>query len=149
MITVKKSEYNKAKLRKLFREASQKYIQITEEEAAELGLIEQEPEDYFIYIGLNCPDETTDILNDNSWINIGQDISIYTKSNPAYNGTITLDPEYNNVICYIAIPLEMQIYDAFGLQSGWNLYQENITIKGHKYNIFSQVLEGEFTGLIY
>ncbi len=43
MITVKKSEYNKAKLRKLFREASQQYIQITEEEAAELGLIEQEP----------------------------------------------------------------------------------------------------------
>ena len=29
MITVKKSEYNKAKLRKLYREASQQYIQIT------------------------------------------------------------------------------------------------------------------------
>lgn len=43
MITVKKSEYNKAKLRKLFREASQQYIQITDEEAQELGLIEQTP----------------------------------------------------------------------------------------------------------
>lgn len=43
MITIKKSEYNKAKLRKLFREASQQYIQITDEEAQELGLIEQTP----------------------------------------------------------------------------------------------------------
>lgn len=43
MITVKKSEYNKAKLRKLFKEASQQYIQITDEEAQELGLIEQTP----------------------------------------------------------------------------------------------------------
>ena len=43
MITVKKSEYNKAKLRKLFKEASQQYIQITDEEAQELGLFEQTP----------------------------------------------------------------------------------------------------------
>ena len=124
------------------------------------------PYGFYIYVGLQCPDSTTDPdsdLADNNqsllgemysmgWRNIGQDLTVYTKSNPAFNGgrtTICLNADFNDVTCYVAIPKSMNIYDGLGNISNWTLIQENITIKGHQYNILSTMLEGEFGNSIY
>ena len=123
-------------------------------------------EDYLIYIGLNRPTEETDPndevasnfypvvegMQSMGWRSIGQDISIYNSSNPAYNGglyTIGLNKQFNNATCYVVVPVGMGIYDGLGNQGGWTLDQENITIKGHQYNVYVTELEGEFGELIY
>ena len=122
--------------------------------------------DYYIYIGLDLPtsstDPETDLAADNTplyegygaagWRNIGSDISIYNLSNPAYNGganTVILDKDFNNVLCYVAIPVGMGIYDGLGNTSAWTLYQSNITIKSHQYNVYKNTVEGECGNLIY
>ncbi len=122
--------------------------------------------DYYIYIGLNRPtsstDPETDLAADNTplyegygaagWRNIGSDISIYNASNPAYNGganTVILDKEFNNVLCYVAIPVGMGIYDGLGNPSAWTLDQSDITIKGNQYNVYKAKLEGECGNSIY
>ena len=122
--------------------------------------------DYYIYIGLQRPDASTnpesDLASNNTplysgygaagWHNIGQDTSIYNSTNPAYNGgslTVILDIDFNDVTCYVAIPVGMGIYDAFGGTGGWSLDQENITIKGRQYNVYVTELEGEFGEIIY
>jgi hypothetical protein len=127
-----------------------------------------DPNSYYIYIGLDRPTSDTDIAADLAsnntplyedcaavgWRSIGPDISIYNSSNPAYNGggyksTVCLDKNFNNVTCYIAIPVGMGIFDIFSEDTSWTLDQANITIKGHQYNVYKTVLEGEFTLLIY
>lgn len=126
----------------------------------------QVTEDYYIYIGLERPTSATnpnnDLASNNTplyigygaagWRNIGSTISQYSASNPAFNGgqtTVILDEDFNNVTCYVAVPEEMNIYDGLGNVSNFTINQSNVTIKGHKYNIFSQTLEGEFGNLIY
>lgn len=126
----------------------------------------QVTEDYYIYIGLERPTSATNPNNDlasnntplyegygaEGWRNIGSTISQYSASNPAFNGgqnTVILDEDFNNVTCYVAVPEEMNIYDGLGNVSNFTINQSNVTIKGHKYNIFSQTLEGEFGNLIY
>ena len=127
-----------------------------------------DPNSYYIYIGLNRPTSDTDIAADLAsnntpliegmasmgWRRIGPDISIYNSSNPAYNGggyksTVCLDKNFNNVTCYIAIPVGMGIFDIFSEDTSWTLDQANITIKGHQYNVYKTVLEGEFGEIIY
>ena len=123
--------------------------------------------DYLIYIGVDRPDENTNPLNDLAidnniiiegtkpmgWRSIGQDISIYNAGNPAYNGglnTICLDANFNDVQCYVAVPVGMHMYDGLGnLTASWTLDQENITIKGHQYSVYVDTLEGEFGEIIY
>ena len=122
--------------------------------------------DYYIYIGLQRPSASTnpdsDLADNNQsllaemhsmgWRNIGQDLTVYTKSNPAFHGgrsTICLDADFNDVTCYVAIPTSMNIYDGLGNISNWTLVQENVSIKNRQYNILSAVLEGEFGNLIY
>lgn len=127
-----------------------------------------DPNSYYIYIGLNRPTSDTDIAADLAsnntplyedcaavgWRSIGPDLSIYNSSNPAYNGggyksTVCLDKNFNNVTCYVAIPVGMGIFDGFGNEGGWTIDQANITIKGHQYNVYKTVLEGEFGEIIY
>ena len=125
-----------------------------------------DPNSYYIYIGLNRPTSDTDIAADLAsnntpliegmasmgWRSIGQDISQYSKSNPAFNGganTVCLDKNFNNVTCYVAIPVGMGIFDGLGNESSWTVDQTNVTIKGHQYNVYKTVLEGEFGNSIY
>ena len=127
-----------------------------------------DPNSYYIYIGLNRPTSETDIAADLAsnntpllegytaagWHNIGQDISIYNSGNPAFMGgahPVILDyPEFNNVTCYVAMPVGMGFYDGLGNRDlWWDLDQENITIKGHQYNVYVTILEGEFIEYIY
>jgi hypothetical protein len=125
------------------------------------------PYGYYIYIGLQRPDVTTDPDTDLSanntplypgygaagWHNIGQDISVYSSDYPAYNGganTVILDADFNDITCYVAIPTTMGIYDGIGTPYDIsNPVYENITIKGRKYNIYTYTIEGEFTAVIY
>ena len=121
--------------------------------------------DYLIYIGLNRPTSNTnpndDVASNNKplitemnsmgWRSIGSDISIYNASNPAYNGglnTVCLNANFDYVDCYVAIPVEMNIYDGLGNQITWN-YIEEITIGAHQYKVLSNNVEGEMTNLIY
>jgi len=121
--------------------------------------------DYLIYIGLNKPTSETNPNNDVAannkplitkmnpmgWRSIGSDISIYNASNPAYNGglnTVCLNANFDYVDCYVAIPVEMNIYDGLGNQITWN-YIEEITIGDHQYKVLSNNVEGEMTNLIY
>jgi len=121
--------------------------------------------DYFIYIGLNKPVSKTNPLLDLAmnkqplyentypcgWYSIGEDISQYNEQNPAFNGGFTpicLDIDFNNVNCYIALPINMNIYDGLGNQIEWD-YVDEITINDHQYKILTNILEGEFTSIIY
>lgn len=127
-----------------------------------------DPNSYYIYIGLDRPTSDTDIAADLAsnntpliggmasmgWRNIGPDISIYNSGNPAYDGggyksTVCLDKNFNDVTCYVAIPVGMGIFDGLGNEGGWNLDQENIIIEGHHYNVYVAILEGEFGEIIY
>ena len=127
-----------------------------------------DPNSYYFYVGLTRPTSETDIAADLAsnntpliegmasmgWRRIGPDISIYNSDNPAYNGggyksTVCLDKNFNDVTCYVAIPVGMKIYDIFGEDTTWILDQENIIIKGHQYNIYKHELEGEFAEIIY
>lgn len=132
---------------------------------------EFDPNSYYIYIGLSRPTSDTDIATDLAsnntplygdtapmgWRSIGDNISIYNSSNPAYRGTVSsntvvLDKNFNDVLCYIAIPVGMGIYmDNGGIRECgyYSLDQAGVTIKGHKYNVYKATLEGEFTNWIY
>jgi len=123
-------------------------------------------DDYFIYIGLDKPTEDTDPLSDLSkynqplyentkamgWISVGNSLENYNRLNPAFNGainTIVLDSEFNDILCYVAVPVEMHIYDGLGNTDGWILEDSNITIGIHQYNIYKAVVGGEFGSSIY
>ena len=161
---IKNSNSNKSNLTDEQLEALNYVVEFVKQIKGKQQIINED--DYLIYIGVDRPDENTDPLKDLSihnqilynntspmgWRSIGQNISIYNSSNPAYNGglnTIILDKDFNNISCYVAIPVGMNIYDGMGNISDWILDQENITIKGHQYNVYTTILEGEFGNSIY
>jgi hypothetical protein len=122
--------------------------------------------DYYIYIGLEEPTVSTDPDNDLAsnntplyenygamgWRNIGSDISIYNLANPAFNGggeTVILNEEFDNVTCYVVMPVEMDMYDGFGHTIQSIIVQPELIIKDRKYKVLSCEAEGEFANLIY
>ena len=123
---------------------------------------------YYLYIGLNRPtsatDPDSDLMINNTpihegyvamgWRNLGSDISIYNSGNEAFKGgreTVCVNGNYDNTLTYVAIPIEMHIYDGLGnnLTNNFELDQENITIKGHQYNVYKAIIDGEFVLNIY
>lgn len=121
--------------------------------------------DYLIYIGTNRPNANTnpndDVASNNrplientssmGWRSIGSDISAYNALNPAFDGgdnTICVNYNFDETLCYLAIPEGMNVYDGLGNPTSWNQI-DTITIGGHQYKVLSAIVEGEFADSIY
>ena len=121
------------------------------------------PETYYWYVGTELPTTssnpssniTTSNTTANAWHEIGTTLGSYSATNPLVNGSrnpININPEYDDVLYYICIPVGLGIYDGSGTNvAGSNtfpLVSGNITIAGKQYNIYSNV-NSDFLGKVY
>jgi len=113
---------------------------------------------YYLFIGTENPENQnpTEHLvanaNEAGWHNLGESIASYNSSNPAFNGganTITLDPEFNDVECFVVIPVEMNIHDGLGNINGSFTQSSSMNINGKEYKVLTSPVEGEFGNSIY
>ncbi len=121
---------------------------------------------YYIYIGLEEPTASTnpetDLAANNTplydgygamgWRNIGTNLELFNASNTAYDGgneTVIVDENFDDTECYVAIPMEMNMYDGLGNAISWTVKDSNVTILNHKYKILTSTVGGEFSNVIY
>lgn len=103
---------------------------------------------YYFYVGLEKPTSATNPAantvgsGQQGWHLIGDTFEGYSLSNPIYNGgnpadCINLNPEFDDVDYYIALPVEIHLRDGSGtVHDAQYLIESDVEIKGHKYNIF-------------
>ena len=106
---------------------------------------------YYWYVGQENPASVDEIKdsdiakadNEMGWHFIGTELGSYSSSNMLHKGgagTINIDPDYNDVKFYIALPIGIGIYDGLGnnLTSKYTL-ESTPTIMGVKYNVYSDI----------
>jgi hypothetical protein len=118
---------------------------------------------YYWYVGKTKPTTSTNpesekATADNTmgWHLIGASFNAddYHSGNMLHRGagagTINIDPEYNDVEYYIALPVGIGIYNGFGqdITSNYTLVSSSITIAGVIYNVYSD-FNSEFGAHIY
>ena len=103
---------------------------------------------YYFYVGLEKPTSASNPAanvvgsGQQGWHLIGDTLEGYSLSNPIYNGgnpadCINLNPEFDDVDYYIALPVGVHMRDGSGaVHDDEYLIESNVEIKGHKYNIF-------------
>ena len=108
------------------------------------------PKKYYWYVGKTKPTTSTNpeseiATADNTmgWHLIGPELGSYSSSNMLHKGgagTINIDPDYNDVKYYIALPIGIGIYDGLGnnLTDNYTL-ESTSTIMGVKYNVYSDI----------
>lgn len=126
---------------------------------AEAGGVKEKTK-YYWYVGTDNPIGISEIKdsdianadNEMGWHLIGTELGSYSSSNMLHKGgvgTINIDPDYNDVKYYIALPIGIGIYDGLGnnLTSKYTL-ESTSTIMGVKYNVYSDI-NSEFTFNLY
>jgi hypothetical protein len=117
---------------------------------------------YYWYVGKTKPTTSTNpesekATADNAmgWHLIGASFNAddYDSGNMLHKGgagTINIDPDYNDVEYYIALPVGIGIYNGFGndITANYTLVSSSITIAGAKYNVYSD-FNSEFGFHIY
>ena len=115
---------------------------------------------YFFYVGLEKPTSASNPAanlvgaQQMGWHLIGETITGYSASNPVYKGsipsqTININPDYEDVYFYIAVPVGLSIHDGLGnILDSQMLDTPNVTINGHVYNIFKDH-NSDFLASIY
>ena len=117
---------------------------------------------YYWYVGKTKPTTSTNpeseiATADNTmgWHLIGTSFNAdnYNSGNMLHkggSGTINIDPDYNDVEYYIALPVGIGIYNGFGndITANYTLVSSSITIAGAQYNVYSD-LNSEFGFHIY
>ena len=117
---------------------------------------------YYWYVGKTKPTTSTNpesekATADNAmgWHLVGASFNAddYDSGNMLHKGgagTINIDPDYNDVDYYIALPVGIRIYNGFGqdITSKYTLVSSSITIAGAIYNVYSD-FNSEFGFHIY
>ena len=105
---------------------------------------------YYWYVGQENPASIDEIKdsdianadNEMGWHLIGTELGSYSSSNMLHKGggpgTINIDPDYNDVKYYIALPVGIGIYDGLGNNiTGYYTLESTSTIMGAQYNVYS------------
>jgi hypothetical protein len=117
---------------------------------------------YYWYVGKTKPTTSTNPESEKAttdtamgWHLIGTSFNAdnYNSGNMLHKGgagTINIDPDYNDVEYYIALPVGIGIYNGFGndITANYTLVSSSITIAGAKYNVYSD-FNSEFGFHIY
>jgi len=115
---------------------------------------------YFFYVGLEKPTSASNPAanlvgaQQMGWHLIGETITGYSASNPVYvggnvNQTINVNPDYDDVDFYVAVPVGLNLYDGFGTYLTNDFIDTaNVTIATHQYNIF-KIHNSDFLFSIY
>ena len=133
--------------------------------AAVIAIMAKEAEGqpaYYWYVGLNKPttstDPTTELATADDamgWHKIGSLLGTYSKGSPLWAGAsqgkvINLNPDYDDVTFYVALPVGIGIYDGLGneVTHKFTLVSSDVYIAGRNYNVYSD-LNSEFGLLLY